>query len=189
MHTSLINEIQNSSLYLKIKPLLTVLTVLVHCLLAAELYAKSIDFFSYDVNDDNALVAFSYKAGDVDSLHYAALAFFSVDDCQEALLAYYKTPSDEPVSFPIKPKQRFDLLSDKTYHIASKLLAETEINSIQSILIRFRGPNQELPRFLGGCADQGINCCIAIQCSNDAGVCLPKYSIVPQPFILFSSYD
>jgi hypothetical protein len=81
------------------------------------------------------------------------------------------------------------LLSDKTYQIATKILAEKEINNIHSLLIRFQGKSKELPRFLGACADQGSNCCVAIQCSNEAGICLPQYSFPPQSFILFTDYN
>ena len=151
--------------------------------------AQAFDFFSYNWNDNNALVVFHYKAGDIEALHYASLAFFAVDDCQKALLASYKTPADENAAFSIKPSKNFALMSDKTYQIATTVLAEKDINNIHSLLIRFQGKPKELPRFLGGCADQGSNCCVAIQCSNDAGLCLPKYTFPQQSFILFSAYD
>ena len=85
--------------------------------------AKPFDFFSYDWDSNNALVVFNYKAGDIETLHSASLTFFAVDDCQKALLASYKTQPSEQTVFSIKPLNKFALLSDKTYQIATKILA------------------------------------------------------------------
>ncbi|RUR05883.1 hypothetical protein [Legionella sp. km772] len=151
--------------------------------------AHSWDFFSNKWHDNEALLVLHYKAGYVENIHSASFAFFGVDDCQKDLLAYYKTPLQEKAPFAIRPLTKFALLGDKIYQIATGLLPTKDIHSIQSLLIRFRGKNKELPRFLSACADEGVNCCVAIQCSNDAGICLPKFNFPAQSFIFFSDYN
>ena len=149
--------------------------------------AKTLDFFSYHWNENNTLLVFNYKAGDINALQAASLSFFAVDDCQKAYLGSYKIVPEQ--SFPIEPSKKFALLSDKTYQIAHSVIPEQETHNIHSVLIRFQGKAKELPRFLGACADQGSNCCVAIDCSNDAGICLAKYSAPQQAFVLFSEYN
>ena len=151
--------------------------------------ANTFDFFSHDWNTSNALIVFHYKAGDVQQINSALLAFFSVDDCQKDFLAHYKTTGEGAKAFLIKPSDKFALQSDKTYQIATAIIPFQKINQIHSLLISFQGKPRELPRFLGACADQGSKCCVAVQCSNEAGVCLLKYSVPSQSFILFSDYD
>lgn len=151
--------------------------------------ANVFDFFSHDANNPNALVVFHYKAGDIKEINSASLYFFAVDNCQEQLLGYYKTPREGAERFLINPSEWFTLQNDKTYQIASGILPFETINKIHSLLINFQAKPRELPRFLSGCSDQGSKCCISIQCSNEAGICLPKYPISSQAFIFFSDYD
>jgi hypothetical protein len=151
--------------------------------------ANGFDFFSHDANNPNALVVFHYKAGDIKEISSVSLNFFAVDDCQEQLLGYYRTTRDGTEHFLINPSEWFTLQNDKTYQIASGILPYETINKIHSLLISFRAKPKEFPRFLSGCSDQGSKCCISIQCSNEAGICLPKYPITSQSFIFFSDYD
>lgn len=147
--------------------------------------SNSLNIISYDLDKSLPLVVFNYKAGDVKSLSGIELVFFSVDDCQQNFLNLYR----EEIKFPLKKYHNFALLSDKTYKVVDKLFDDKLISNIHSVLIRLHGENNTLPRFLGGCADQGINCCIAIECAVGAGICLPKYQFPTQTFIFFKNYE
>ncbi len=146
--------------------------------------ANSIKILSNHWDEKSSLVIFNYKAGDIPFLMSVGLDFFAVDDCQEKFLGNYRTEGN----FFIRQNHSFALLNKQTYQIATMLFNYNTLKSVRSVLIRFRGKNNTLPRFLSGCADQSINCCIAIQCYNDTKICLPKYKFGPQSFILFNNY-
>ena len=176
MHTTIHKQIKNIALFFLV------------CLNTTTLAASNSQNFFSSYWDDSPLVVFHYKAGDVERLNYASFDFFAVDDCQTKFMAHHRTPPNS-FEFPIAPSKDFALMSDKAYQIAMQALPEQEIDAIHSMLIRFRGTSNEIPHFLSGCADERSNCCIAIQCSNSAGVCLPKYTFPRQSFILFSDYE
>lgn len=146
--------------------------------------SNTIKILSNYWSEQSSLVVFNYKAGDIPFLTSVRLNFFAVDDCQEKFLGRYKSEG----KFDIKPNHSFALLTAQTYQIAAMLFDEDILKDIRSILISFRGKNNSLPRFLSGCEDQGINCCIAIQCYSDAGICLPTYQFGSQTFIFFRNY-
>ncbi len=146
------------------------------------------ELFSHQWQNERPLVIFHYKAGDTKTIGFEQLVFLSSEDCQSGYIAHYqKIPSSK--GFSIKPKEDFALLSQTTYLTAKSILTSEEISRIRSVIIRFHGIHQELPRFLTACSDEGINCCISIECSNSAGICLPKYEFPRQSFILFAKYD
>ncbi len=159
-------------------------------LIAVQAYALPVftDLFSYQWSPENRLVTFHYKAGDVGALAKAKLHFFTVDDCQIGYLGQYPIQSTAK-GFGLRTSHDFSLLANATYQAASSALGSENISLIHSVLIQLVGNRNELPRFLTACADQGINCCVAIECSNDSGACLPKYQFPRQTFILFKQID
>jgi hypothetical protein len=146
------------------------------------------ELFEHRWHDKNPLVVLHYKAGDIKSIHSAKLVFLSSEDCKTGYISHYQTV---PVSrgFSIKVSQDFALLAPTTYLAALSVMKPAEISLIHSVLIRFHGGHQELPRFLTGCSDESVNCCISVECSNEAGACLPKYQFPRQSFILFREYE
>lgn len=145
------------------------------------------DLFHDHWPHENPLVILYYKAGDTQSIHTTQLVFLTSDDCKSGYITHYQTiPTTK--AFAIKPSQAFALLASTTYQAARAVLTPEKIGLIHSVLLRFHGSHHELPRFLSGCADEGINCCLSIECSNEAGVCLPKYAFPRQSFIFFANY-
>ena len=118
----------------------------------------------------------------------SSLRFFLLTkhDCSEGLIADYQTPMDAP-SFATRPSTPFILKSPSVYQLARQILGDEKVESIHSILIRFRGSNKRLSWFHGTCADQGNNCCIPIDCSNATGLCIPRHEAEVQTFNMVNS--
>lgn len=111
--------------------------------------------------------------------------FLSGEDCYSGYLTGTRMTADK-VSFSLLPQHRFLLSGRGVYQIAQSVLETENLSDIHAVLIRFvsqdHGQNyQQFARFLGSCQDQGINCCIPIDCSISAGVCTAKYDIGVQP--------
>ena len=146
------------------------------------------DLFTYQWSPENKVVTFHYKAGDVHALAKAKLHFFTMDDCQAGYLGEYPIQSTAK-GFGLHVSHDFSLLANTTYQAASSVLGNEKISLIHAVLIQLVGSGNELPRFLTACADQGINCCVAIECSDDSGTCMPKYQFPRQTFVLFKRID
>lgn len=152
---------------------------------SAALPSSAHELFSYQWH--NPLVILHYKAGDIKSISSAQLVFLASDDCKDGYITHYKTAVASK-GFSIKPSQDFALLTQTAYAAAISVLNPEKIFLIHSILIRFYGSHGEMPRFLTGCSDEGINCCISVVCSNDEKGCFPKYQFPRQSFIFFADY-
>lgn len=131
--------------------------------------------------DDQSLVNFYYRAGDINTIERSDLYFFSTPDCSAGFLAHYQTEE----YFPIHVNQFFSLLKNNIYQAGQSLIPTNQLPQIHSILIQFKGPQQTMPIFISACADQKINCCIQIKCNIINETCEPIHVLPTQAFILF----
>lgn len=141
-----------------------------------------------DWKETEDLVVFHYKAGDARSLNQLELYFFTASDCQEGFITDYHSPSFPKEKFTLHVNHDFALKGHETYLLAKNLMNNEAIDWVHSVLMRFRGTEDQIPRFLSGCADQGINCCIGIYPDHDQDIFHPIHPIPRQSFILFQEY-
>ena len=112
--------------------------------------------------------------------------FLSGADCYSGYMQGYRIATELP--FLVKKDQPFALTGAGIYRIAETVLQSERLSEIHGLLIRFvdntHGQRyQQFARFTGSCQDQQINCCIPIDCSVTAGVCLAKYDMGIQPIV------
>ncbi len=111
--------------------------------------------------------------------------FLSGEDCYSGYLQGYRS-TQEVTPFLLTKDQPFALTGEGIYQIAQTLLDSEALVNIHAILIRFldreQGQSyQHFARFTGSCQDQEINCCIPVDCSSSAGVCVAKHDLGIQP--------
>jgi hypothetical protein len=113
------------------------------------------------------------------------ISFLQGEDCYSGFMQTYFNRSQEN-AFHLQPNQVFALDGRQIYQAAQIAVGVPEIAKIHAILLRFMDHNhgqryEQFARFTGTCQDQGINCCLPITCSVNAGVCTAKYPMNAQP--------
>lgn len=104
------------------------------------------------------------------------LFFLESDDCQSGYLKTYKT--DENHQIHLKPEQILSLNTRTIYQVMQDL----EVLNANSMLLRLTYQKKHLAEFVGGCEDQGINCCLPIACQKETKDCIFKINARVQPF-------
>lgn len=94
------------------------------------------------------------------------LNFLESNDCQSAYWGRYHL---EDASTKLQAHQVFSLDTHQIYQAMQQMGAPY---SIRSVLIRLKQYPQGWASFEGGCADQGINCCIPMVCSQETKDCI-----------------
>ncbi len=132
------------------------------------------DFFIFD--DWNQPLVFWLENQHEVPIDGITLFFLESDDCQSGYLKTYKT--DENQKIALKPEQ---ILSLNT-HTIYQLMQDLGVLNAQSMLLRLTYQKKHLAEFVGGCEDQGINCCLPIECQSTSQDCFFKTRYRVQPF-------
>ena len=104
------------------------------------------------------------------------LFFLESDDCQSGYLKTYRTSESKILYF--KPEQILSLKTPVIY----QLMHDLDVLQAKSMLLRFTYQKKHLAEFVGGCEDQGINCCLPIACQSETKDCYFKTHHRVQPF-------
>lgn len=104
------------------------------------------------------------------------LFFLESDDCQSGYLKTFRTSESQILYF--KPEQ---ILSVKT-PVIYQLMQDLDVLQAKSILLRLTYQKKHLAEFVGGCEDQGINCCLPVSCQAETKDCVFKTLQRVQPF-------
>lgn len=129
----------------------------------------------------SAVAQFIQVGGKADSIDRLRIYFLRSRDCQTGYINQYETPGG---FFDISSQSPFVLTEEGVIQAARTTIREETIASVGSILVLFLGRNKETSDFLGSCRDQGINCCIPIECSLSSRACVPTYGVQQQEFSL-----
>lgn len=127
------------------------------------------------------VILFQIKEHEKASIAGLHIHYLNSTDCQSGYAGLYATPKNNP-AFPIPDNQPFALDAHATYEAGVHALGGDAINAVQSILIRFINSSGQLAYFSGSCQDQGINCCVPVDCSNQTGTCVAKQNNTIQLF-------
>ena len=117
------------------------------------------------LNDWKQPVVFWLENQDPIPLQTIILNFLESEDCQSGYIARYQL-KDKP--FILEAQQVFSFNTQKVYQAMQEVAPD---NKVGSVLIRFSQFPKGFANFEGGCADQGINCCIPINCSSGTKDC------------------
>lgn len=115
------------------------------------------------------------------SISELRIHFLSGEDCYSGYLQGYQSTQDV-TPFLLTKNQSFALTGEGIYQIAQNIIDPEVLVNVHAILIRFLDRKydqryQQFARFTGSCQDQEINCCIPVDCSSSAGVCVAKYDL------------
>lgn len=141
-------------------------------------------FLNYDMDAiPYQLVVFNQEEGAVDSIKRLRVHYLTSNDCQSGYVGFIDT-FDQTPAFPIVLKQSFVLNAETIFQAAKSIADDEHIETLHSILIRFIGTKGQFAQFTSSCRDEGINCCVPVNCSNATGTCLPQTPMGVQHFIL-----
>lgn len=104
------------------------------------------------------------------------LFFLQSNDCQSGYMKTYRT-SESQIMY-LKPEQILSLKTPVIY----QLMQDLDVLQAQSILLRLTYQKKHLAEFVGGCEDQGINCCLPVSCQTETKDCVFKTRQIVQPF-------
>ena len=141
------------------------------------------DLFSYSPYSADHL-PFVLIQSPTASIAELRLHFLTGKDCYSGYLKGLRIQT-KATPFPIRANEPFALTGIGLFQAAQSILNPDELTSIQAVLIRFVDPKQgtryqQFARFLGSCADQGINCCLPVNCSLTLGSCVASYKTETQ---------
>ncbi len=117
------------------------------------------------------------------SIARARIHFLTSKDCQSGYADFYDTFNPDN-GFAISIGKPFGLSAASTYQAGLAILGEQQIEQIHSILIRLLSNKGQFAWFTGVCNDQGVNCCVPVDCSNQTGNCLASHGFDTQLFTL-----
>lgn len=138
------------------------------------------NLLNIDIYAEPQVVLFQNIETTVSEIATVRLMFLTGPDCYSGYIDKDDNQASNAV-FLIEPRTLFGLNAHEVYHSARRVVqTDEQLTKIHSLLIRFYGPKRQLARFLGSCQDQGINCCIPIECSVDTKLCLPFYPFEEQ---------
>jgi hypothetical protein len=141
-------------------------------------------FLSYDMDAiPYHTVVFNQETGRVDSIKRLRVHYLTSSDCQSGYVSFIDT-FDQTPAFPIVLNESFALNAETIYQAAKSISSYEHIEAIHSILIRFIGTKRQFAQFTSSCSDEGINCCVPINCSNATGTCLSQIPMELQHFTL-----
>lgn len=130
---------------------------------------------------------FELQGDELAAISQIRMHFLAGEDCYSGYLNGYRTdPTAAP--FALQPNRLLGVTGHGLYQAARTGLDASEIGKIHAVLLRFVNRDhgdgyQQSAHFMGSCQDQTINCCIPIDCSESAGVCVVKYDMGVQPII------
>lgn len=151
------------------------LLILGWMMLGSLVHAYSLkDFFIFD--DWNQPLVFLLENRHETPIDGMTLFFLESDDCQSGYLKTYKTDENQQIHF--KPEQILSLNTRTIYQVMQDL----GVLNGKSILFRLTYQKKHLAEFVGGCEDQGINCCLPIECQSTSQDCFFKTQYRVQPF-------
>lgn len=139
------------------------------------------DLLTYDISVNDQIVVFKQSAGNMNAIVNMRIYFLGSEDCQSGYTGFYDTEQPRGI-FPIYKNVSFGLNAAAVYQAGVVTLNLDKVEKAHSILIRFIGNTSHFTQFTGSCNDQGINCCIPIDCSNQVGQCLAKHELELQTF-------
>jgi hypothetical protein len=146
-------------------------------------------FLSYDTDAiPYQTVVFNQETGRVDSIKRLRVHYLTSNDCQEGYVSFIDT-FDQIPAFPIVLNKSFVLNAETIFQAAKSIADYEHIEAIHSILIRFIGTKGQFAQFTSSCSDEGINCCVPVNCSNATGTCLPQLSMEIQHFTLITDNE
>lgn len=146
-----------------------------YMLLSSALHAYQLqDFFIFD-SWEQPFVFWLENQQEV-PMDGLTLFFLESQDCQSGYLKTYRT--NEQQVLHLKPEQILSLNTRAIY----QLIEDLKVEHTQSVLVRFTYQKKHLAEFVGGCEDQGINCCLPISCQKDEKNCVFKTHHRVQPF-------
>ena len=143
-------------------------------------------FLTNDIFLTDQSIIFEMQLSHAESIAALRIFYLSSDDCQSGYAGLYDTSSQSP-AFPIMAMTPFGLNAGAVYLAGVRAIGHSQIEKINSILIRLQGNNRQFARFIGSCNDQKINCCVPVDCSTSTGICLSKHPMGTQVFMLSSS--
>ena len=131
-------------------------------------------FLSYDTDAiPYQTVVFNQEMGRVDSIKRLRVHYLTSDDCQSGYVSFIDTLDQTP-AFPIVLDKAFVLNAETIFQAAKSIADYEHVEEIHSILIRFIGTKRQFAQFTSSCSDEGINCCVPVNCSNATGTCLSQ---------------
>ena len=141
-------------------------------------------FLSYDTDAiPYQTVFFNQETGRVDSITRLRVHYLTSNDCQSGYVNFIDT-FDQTPTFPIVLNKAFVLNAETIFQAAKSIADYEHIEAIHSILIRFLGTKKQFAQFTSSCSDEGINCCVPVNCSNATGTCLSQIPMEIQHFTL-----
>lgn len=158
-------------------------------MLTGQLHAMSIlngpsiyNLLTNNISGSDQALVFEQSGGNMTGIVSVRIYFLASDDCQSGYAGFYDTMQQGGV-FPIQLKRHFGLNAAAVYQAGVFALSMDRIESAHSILVRFVGDSGHFTQFTGSCNDQGINCCLPVDCSNQIGRCLAKHELGIQSFV------
>lgn len=139
------------------------------------------NFLTNDILLSDQSVVFQKSRGSADSIVKLYIHYLSSNDCQTGYTGVYISTGVDH-NFSIVKGVPFGLNASSVYQAGLLVPAIKNIEEINSIMINLIGNNGRFVKFLGTCNDQGINCCVPVNCSNQTGSCLSKFDVGTQFF-------
>ncbi len=159
--------------------------ILLSLALSPSVYASEslTNLLTNDIFLSDQSAVFVMQKSHAESIVAMQIFYLKSNDCQSGYAGVYDTPKQSPV-FPILTMSPFGLRASSVYLAGVTAIGLTQIEQVNSILIRLLGKDRHFAQFIGSCNDQKINCCVPVDCSASAGTCLAKQVMVTQAFML-----
>jgi hypothetical protein len=139
------------------------------------------DLLSKELSVSDSLIILQKVDGRFKDISRIQAFFLTSNDCQTGYSATFETNVRDS-SFPIEFSQPFMMSASEIFSAGEQVLGKDMMQPIHSILFRLVGDTGQFAEFLGSCQDQGINCCVAVNCSNVTRTCASQFDHGLQPF-------
>lgn len=140
-------------------------------------------FFNYDIEAvPYQTLTFSQESEPVDFIKRLRIHYLTSNDCQSGYVNFIDTFDQNP-AFPVILNKPFVLNAQTIFQAVQSTVGDDEIEMIHSILIRLIDTKGQFAQFTSSCSDEGINCCVPVNCSNAIGACFSQTSMEVQHFV------
>lgn len=139
------------------------------------------DYLSFDPKQTDTLISFASNTSLPFSITGIHVHFLTSPNCYSGYQnGFYLHQNNEPLH--IERSGIVSLIGHSIYSLGNQIVKNVEIDEIHSILIRLLDDNKSSFRhqffhFLGECADQEVNCCIEVVCSDVLKTCMPNQNL------------
>lgn len=140
-------------------------------------------FLSYDIQSKEQTVVFRPSGGSANAISKLRIHYLTSSDCQSGYIGFQNSSTQSSI-FEFELNRLFGLSANSVYAAGLETSNIDQVESIHSILIRLINPDGHFAWFTSSCNDEHINCCVAVNCSNATGSCLPQQMLSVQDFIL-----